>query len=61
MQVSNDGGKTFTRMNESEKHVDNHAIAFKKVIQIIYWLAVMVGCMRVLTKLKTGNLWIIYH
>ena len=23
MQVSNDGGKTFTRMNESEKHVDN--------------------------------------
>lgn len=30
MQVSNDGGKTFTRMNESEKHVDNHAIAFKK-------------------------------
>ena len=30
MQVSFDGGKTFTRMNESEKHVDNHAIAFKK-------------------------------
>jgi len=30
MQVSYDGGKTFTRMNESEKHVDNHAIAFKK-------------------------------
>ena len=30
MQVSNDGGKTFSRMNESEKHVDNHAIAFKK-------------------------------
>ena len=25
-----DGGKTFTRMNESEKHVDNHAVAFKK-------------------------------
>ena len=24
MQVSFDGGKTFTRMNESEKHVDNH-------------------------------------
>jgi photosystem II stability/assembly factor-like uncharacterized protein len=30
MQVSFDGGKTFTRMNESEKHVDNHAVAFKK-------------------------------
>ncbi|MAO71791.1 MAG: glycosyl hydrolase [Flavobacteriales bacterium] len=30
MQVSYDGGKTFSRMNESEKHVDNHAIAFKK-------------------------------
>ena len=30
MQVSYDGGKTFTRMNEQEKHVDNHAIAFKK-------------------------------
>ena len=30
MQVSYDGGKTFTRMNESEKHVDNHALAFKK-------------------------------
>ena len=30
MQISNDGGKTFSRMNENEKHVDNHAIAFKK-------------------------------
>ena len=30
MQVSFDGGKTFSRMNESEKHVDNHAVAFKK-------------------------------
>lgn len=30
MQVSYDGGKTFQRMNESEKHVDNHAVAFKK-------------------------------
>ena len=30
MQVSYDGGKTFVRMNETEKHVDNHAIAFKK-------------------------------
>ena len=24
-----DGGKTFVRMNETEKHVDNHAVAFK--------------------------------
>ncbi|MBE50218.1 MAG: glycosyl hydrolase [Flavobacteriales bacterium] len=30
MQYSNDGGKTFSRMNETEKHVDNHAVAFKK-------------------------------
>ncbi len=30
MQVSKDGGKTFKRMNENEKHVDNHAVAFKK-------------------------------
>ena len=30
MQVSYDGGKTFTRMNEAEKHVDNHAVGFKK-------------------------------
>lgn len=30
MQVSYDGGKTFSRMNEEEKHVDNHAVAFKK-------------------------------
>ena len=30
MQVSYDGGKTFSRMNEQEKHVDNHAVAFKK-------------------------------
>lgn len=30
MQISKDGGKTFTRMNEQEKHVDNHAVAFKK-------------------------------
>ncbi len=30
MQVSNDGGKTFTRMAEQHKHSDNHAIAFKK-------------------------------
>lgn len=29
MQVSYDGGKTFERMNENEKHVDNHAVAFK--------------------------------
>ena len=29
MQVSFDGGKTFVRMNETEKHVDNHAVAFK--------------------------------
>ena len=30
MQVSKDGGRTFKRMNETEKHVDNHAVAFKK-------------------------------
>lgn len=30
MQVSFDGGKTFSRMNENEKHVDNHAVAFKQ-------------------------------
>ncbi len=30
MQVSDDGGKTFTRMNEDNKHGDNHAIAFRK-------------------------------
>ncbi|MGD1839988.1 MAG: WD40/YVTN/BNR-like repeat-containing protein [Thermonemataceae bacterium] len=30
MQVSFNGGKTFERMNEEEKHVDNHAVAFKK-------------------------------
>lgn len=29
MQVSEDGGKTFQRMNEKNKHVDNHAVAFK--------------------------------
>jgi photosystem II stability/assembly factor-like uncharacterized protein len=29
MQISNDGGKTFTRMNEHNKHSDNHAIAFR--------------------------------
>ncbi|MFC2113585.1 glycosyl hydrolase, partial [Bacteroidota bacterium] len=30
MQVSDDDGKTFRRMNESKKHSDNHAIAFRK-------------------------------
>jgi len=30
MQISEDGGKTFRRMNEENKHSDNHAIAFKK-------------------------------
>lgn len=30
MLVSYDGGRTFNGMNESEKHVDNHAVAFKK-------------------------------
>ncbi|WP_340065853.1 VPS10 domain-containing protein [Ascidiimonas aurantiaca] len=30
MQISNDGGKTFTPMQEAHKHSDNHAIAFKK-------------------------------
>lgn len=29
MQVSNDGGKTFTRLNNAHKHSDNHAIAFR--------------------------------
>lgn len=30
MQISEDGGKTFYRMNEEHKHSDNHALAFKK-------------------------------
>ncbi|GAA4272353.1 hypothetical protein GCM10022258_16470 [Aquimarina gracilis] len=30
MQISEDGGKTFKRMNNKHKHGDNHAIAFKK-------------------------------
>lgn len=30
MQISEDGGKTFYRMNNKNKHGDNHAIAFKK-------------------------------
>jgi len=29
MQISEDGGKTFVRMNEASKHIDNHAVAFK--------------------------------
>lgn len=29
MQVSEDGGKTFRRLNNTHKHVDDHAIAFK--------------------------------
>jgi len=28
MMVSEDGGKNFTRLGESDKHVDNHALAF---------------------------------
>jgi photosystem II stability/assembly factor-like uncharacterized protein len=30
IQVSEDGGKTFTRMKEEFKHSDNHAMAFRK-------------------------------
>jgi len=30
LQISEDGGRTFYRMNETNKHGDNHAIAFKK-------------------------------
>jgi photosystem II stability/assembly factor-like uncharacterized protein len=30
MQISEDGGKTFKRVNVENKHVDDHAIAFKK-------------------------------
>ena len=30
MQVSDDGGKTFRKMKNTLKHVDNHALAFKK-------------------------------
>ncbi|HIB47888.1 MAG TPA: glycosyl hydrolase [Flavobacteriaceae bacterium] len=30
MQISEDGGKTFYRMNRRNKHGDNHAIAFKQ-------------------------------
>ncbi len=29
IQVSDDGGKTFRRLSESQKHSDNHAIAFR--------------------------------
>jgi photosystem II stability/assembly factor-like uncharacterized protein len=29
IQISNDGGKTFTRMKEQFKHSDNHAMAFR--------------------------------
>ncbi|MCP5029027.1 MAG: glycosyl hydrolase, partial [Actinomycetia bacterium] len=29
IQVSGDGGKTFTRMKEESKHSDNHAMAFR--------------------------------
>jgi photosystem II stability/assembly factor-like uncharacterized protein len=29
VQVSDDGGKTFERMNEREKHSDNHALVFR--------------------------------
>ena len=36
MQISDDGGKTFYRMNEKNKHGDNHAIAFKKAIRITF-------------------------
>ena len=30
VQISDDGGKTFRRMNEKNKHGDNHAVAFRK-------------------------------
>ncbi|MEQ8574554.1 MAG: glycosyl hydrolase, partial [Fulvivirga sp.] len=30
LRMSLDGGKTFTEVNTTDKHVDNHAIAFKK-------------------------------
>ncbi len=30
IQISEDGGKTFKRMNERSKHSDNHSISFKK-------------------------------
>ncbi len=29
MQISNDGGKTFNRMQEKHKHSDNHALSFR--------------------------------
>jgi photosystem II stability/assembly factor-like uncharacterized protein len=29
MQISEDGGKTFRRLKEEHKHVDNHALAFR--------------------------------
>jgi photosystem II stability/assembly factor-like uncharacterized protein len=29
MQISDDGGRTFRRMNEKSKHSDNHALAFR--------------------------------
>ena len=29
MQVSDDGGKTFRRMSETDKHSDNHSLAFR--------------------------------
>lgn len=40
MQISEDGGKTFKRMNEEFKHSDNHALAFKNSDPDY----IMVGC-----------------
>ena len=36
MQVSNDGGKTFTRMNESENMLIIMQLLLKRMIQTIY-------------------------
>ncbi|QNJ98733.1 glycosyl hydrolase [Constantimarinum furrinae] len=30
LQISDDGGKTFYRMNENNKHGDNHSVSFRK-------------------------------
>ena len=57
MQVSFDGGKTFSRMNE--KHVDNHAIVLK-MIQTIYCVGYLMRIIESFDKTKTGNLWIIF-
>ena len=58
---SEDGGKTFTNMDETAKHGDNHAMALKPQTPTIFWSVQMEGFMKVSIWELPGATWKTFH